>query len=169
MNKNIIALLVSLSFACSFVSTDVFASAEHGESGHKETEQHEKKQGPHGGFLLTDSKLTLELKLQEFAGNVELRVYGYKQNKPININDLNITMSLKRLVEGSQNIQFAAEGDYLVSTQSINEPHSFALTVTANYKGESISYEYEQHEGRTTLTERAIERAGIKTEIAQSG
>jgi len=169
MNKNIIALLVSLSFASSFVSTGVFASAEHGESGHKETEQHEQKQGPHGGFLLTDPKLTLELKLQEFAGNVELRVYGYKKNKPININDLNITMSLKRLVEAPQNIQFAAEGDYLVSTQSINEPHSFALTVTANYKGESISYEYDQHEGRTTLTERAIERAGIKTEIAQSG
>ncbi|MBH0061338.1 efflux RND transporter periplasmic adaptor subunit [Pseudoalteromonas sp. NZS71] len=169
MNKNIIALLVSLSFASSFVSTDVFASAEHGESGHKKTEQHEQKQGPHGGFLLTDPKLTLELKLQEFAGNVELRVYGYKQNQPININDLNITMSLKRLVEAPQNIQFTAEGDYLVSTQSINEPHSFALAVTANYKGESISYEYDQHEGQTTLTERAIERAGIKTEIAQSG
>ena len=169
MNKNIIALLVSLSFASSFVSTDVFASAEHGESGHKEADQHEQKQGPHGGFLLTDPKLTLELKLQEFAGNVELRIYGYKQNKPINMSDLNITMSLKRLVEAPQNIQFTAEGDYLVSTQSINEPHSFALAVTANYKGESVSYEYDQHEGRTTLTERAIERAGIKTEVAQSG
>ncbi|MBE0420279.1 efflux RND transporter periplasmic adaptor subunit [Pseudoalteromonas nigrifaciens] len=169
MNKNIIALLVSLSLAGSVLSTDVFASAEHGESGHKETEQHEQKQGPHGGFLLVDPKLTLELKLQEFAGDVELRIYAYKQSKPINISDLNITMSLKRLVEAPQNIQFSAEGDYLVSTQSINEPHSFVLAVTANYNGESISYEYEQHEGRTTLTERAIERAGIKTEIAQSG
>ena len=133
MNKNIIALLVSLSLAGSVLSTSVLASAEHGE-----TEQQE--QGPHGGFLLVDPKLTLELKLQEFAGNVELRIYAYKQSKPINISDLNITMSLKRLVEAPQNIQFITEGDYLVSTQSINEPHSFVLAVTANYNGESISY-----------------------------
>ena len=163
MNNTFIALLVFLSFVASLTSTHVFASAEH-----DQTEQAQ-KQGPHGGFLLTNEKLTLELKLQEFAGKVELRLYGYEQNQPVDINDLSIEMNLKRLVEAPQKIQFTRENGYIVSTQPINEPHSFALFITANYKGERVIFEYTQHEGRTVLSERAIEGAGIKTEIAQSG
>ena len=163
MNNTFIALLVSLSFTTSLISTHAFASAEHGQT------QQPQKQGAHGGFLLTNAKLTLELKLQEFAGKVELRVYGYEQNQPVDINDLSIEMNLKRLVDAPQKIQFTRENEYLVSTQPINEPHSFALFITANYKGERVIFEYTQHEGRTMLSERAIKGAGIKTEIAQSG
>ena len=43
MNKNIIALLVSLSLAGSVLSTDVFASAEHGESGHEKEQNNTAK------------------------------------------------------------------------------------------------------------------------------
>jgi len=163
MNNTFIALLVFLSFVASLTSTHVFASAEH-----DQTEQTQ-KQGPHGGFLLTNEKLTLELKLQELAGKVELRVYGYEQNQPVDVNNLSIEINLKRLVETPQKIQFTRENGYLVSTQPINEPHSFELLITANYKGERVSFEYSQHEGQTVLSERAIKGAGIKTEIAQSG
>ncbi|MEI8641467.1 biotin/lipoyl-binding protein [Pseudoalteromonas sp. Hal099] len=52
---------------------------------------------------------------------------------------------------------------------SVNEPHSFKLDVMAHYKGAEINYHYEQEEGRTTLSEKAIERAGIKTDIAKAG
>lgn len=163
MNNIFIALLLFLSFVAGLMSTDVFASAEH------EQTQQIQKQGPHGGFLVTNANLTLELKLQEFAGKVELRVYGYEQNQPVDINDLSIEMNLKRLVESPQKIQFTRENEYLVSTQPINEPHSFELFITGKYKGERVSFEYTQHEGRTILSERAIKSAGIKTQIAQSG
>lgn len=163
MNNIFIALLLFLSFVAGLMSTDVFASAEH-----EQTQQIQKK-GPHGGFLVTNANLTLELKLQEFAGKVELRVHGYEQNQPVDINDLSIEMNLKRLVESPQKIQFTRENEYLVSTQPINEPHSFELFITGKYKGERVSFEYTQHEGRTILSERAIKSAGIKTQIAQSG
>jgi cobalt-zinc-cadmium efflux system membrane fusion protein len=165
MNKKIIALLTVFLLACSVLSTDGFASAEH----EKTAEQHAELKGPQGGFLLSNKKLTLELKLHDFAGSTELRIYGYKQNKAININELSVTMRLKRLVEAPQLINFTKEENYLVSTQPINEPHSFALEVTANYKGDRINYDYEQHEARTIITQRAIERAGIKTKVAQAG
>ncbi|WP_413400739.1 efflux RND transporter periplasmic adaptor subunit [Pseudoalteromonas sp. KJ71-7] len=163
MNNTFIALLVFLSFVASLTSTHVFASAEHGQM------QQTQKQGPHGGFLLTNERLTLELKLQELAGKVELRVYGYEQKQPVDINDLSIEMNLKRLVEAPQKIQFTRENEYLVSTQPINEPHSFELFIAANYKGERVSFEYTQHEGRTVLSERVVKGAGIETQIAKSG
>lgn len=164
MKKIIIPLLLSLLSIGSVISLPTLASSEHDKTG-----QHQQETGAHGGFLLTNPKLTLELKLQQQAGYVELRVYPVKQNQPINIAELALTVSLKRLVEEPETIEFVAENDYLVSRQAIAEPHSFALSVIAKYQGDHIEYSYSQYEGRTTLTPRAIELAGIKTQRAKAG
>ncbi|KPZ53287.1 efflux RND transporter periplasmic adaptor subunit [Pseudoalteromonas sp. P1-25] len=170
MNKTLIALLVTQFFAFPLLSSTAMASANHHAEGHEEGHEDEHQvKGPHGGFLLTNNVLDLELKLTQFAGNTELRVYGYDNEDAVDINQLDVTINVQRLSEKPQLIRFKAEDDYLVSTVSVNEPHSFKLDVMASYKGQKINYHYEQEEGRTTLSEAAIERAGIKTEIAKAG
>ena len=174
MNKTLIALLITQLLSLPFLSSMAMASDDnheesHGDSheqGHKD--EHTQK-GPHGGFLLTNNTLNLELKLTQFAGNTELRIYGFNNGKAVDINQLAVTINVQRLGEEPQLIRFKAEDDYLVSTVSVNEPHSFKLDVMARYKGAEINYHYEQEEGRTTLSEKAIERAGIKTDIAKAG
>ncbi|MEL0647948.1 efflux RND transporter periplasmic adaptor subunit [Pseudoalteromonas agarivorans] len=170
MNKTLIALLITQFFALPLLSSTAMASANHHAEGHEEghEDEHQEK-GPHGGFLLTNNALDLELKLTQFAGNTELRIYGFNNDKAVDINQLDVTINVQRLSEEPQFIRFKAEDDYLVSTVSVNEPHSFKLDVMASYKGQKINYHYEQEEGRTTLSEAAIERAGIKTEIAKAG
>jgi len=170
MNKTLIALLITQLFAFPLFSSTAMASDDNHKEGHEEghKDEHAEK-GPHGGFLLTNNKLDLELKLTQFAGNTELRIYGFDNNKAVDINQLSVTINVQRLSEKSQLIRFKAEDDYLVSTVSVNEPHSFKLDVMARYKGVKINYHYEQEEGRTRLSEQAIERAGIKTQLAQSG
>ncbi|TMO79776.1 hemolysin D [Pseudoalteromonas sp. S3776] len=170
MNKTLIALLVTQFFAFPLLSSKAMASANHHAEGHEEghEDEHQEK-GPHGGFLLTNNALDLELKLTQFAGNTELRIYGYDNENAVDINQLDVTINVQRLSEKPQLIRFKAEDDYLVSTVSVNEPHSFKLDVMARYKGQKINYHHEQEEGRTTLSEAAIERAGIKTDIAKAG
>ena len=166
MNKTLIALLITQLLTLPFLSSMAMASDDNHEEGHED--EHQEK-GPHGGFLLTNNALDLELKLTQFAGNTELRIYGFNNNKAVDIKQLDVTINVQRLSEAPQLIRFKAEDDYLVSTVSVNEPHSFKLDVMARYKGAEINYHYEQEEGRTTLSEKAIERAGIKTDIAKAG
>ena len=174
MNKTLISLLITQLITLPLLSSMAMASDDnheesHGDSheqGHKD--EHTQK-GPHGGFLLTNNALDLELKLTQFAGNTELRIYGFNNGKAVDINQLDVTVNVQRLSEEPQLIRFKAEDDYLVSTVSVNEPHSFKLDVMARYKGAEINYHYEQEEGRTTLSEKAVERAGIKTDIAKAG
>ena len=170
MNNTLIALFITQLFTLPFLSSTAMASDSHHEKGHEEGHKDEHTQkGPHGGFLLTNNALDLELKLTQFAGNTELRIYGFNNDKAVDINQLDVTINVQRLSEEPQLIRFKAEDDYLVSTVSVNEPHSFKLDVMARYKGVEINYHYEQEEGRTTLSSQAIERAGIKTEIAKAG
>ena len=124
MNKTLIALLITQLFTLPFLSSMAMASDDnheesHGDSheqGHKD--EHTQK-GPHGGFLLTNNALDLELKLTQFAGNTELRIYGFNNNKAVDIKQLDVTINVQRLSEEPQLIRFKAEGDYLVSKSSL--------------------------------------------------
>lgn len=170
MNKIFFALVTAQLLTLPLFNSTAMASANHHSGGHEEghEDEHQEK-GPHGGFLLKNNQLNLELKLTPFANNTELRIYAFENEKAIDISQLDVTIHVQRLGEKPELINFVAEGNYLVSTGSVNEPHSFKLDVMARYKGQKINYHHEQEEGRTTLSEAAIERAGIKTDIAKSG
>ncbi|MGD8712627.1 MAG: efflux RND transporter periplasmic adaptor subunit, partial [Thiohalophilus sp.] len=46
------------------------------------------------------------------------------------------------------------------------EPHSFDVTVEASYNGQDFRWQFENHEGRTTISQSMAELSGIETETA---
>ncbi|MEQ9209619.1 MAG: efflux RND transporter periplasmic adaptor subunit [Pseudomonadales bacterium] len=65
-------------------------------------------------------------------------------------------------------IQFRAEDDYLRGDTVVYEPHSFIVSVTATYEGNTYSWEYDNFEGRTRIADNVAEAMGIATETAGS-
>lgn len=144
---------------------------EHGHShghGHDEAEaESQVKKGRHGGRLLEDSSFSLEVSIFEDGVPPIFRLYGYDDDSPVAAEKLSAVVTLKRLGREPLRYTFTAEKDYLTSAQVVEEPHSFDVSVEANYAGKSYQWSFSSHEGRTELSEQAIRQAGI--ELAKVG
>lgn len=122
--------------------------------------------GPHGGRLLEKDDFALEITIYEQGVPPEMRVYAYEQNQPVAPQQINLTVTLTRL-DGEQNrIDFTAEADYLLGNVVIEEPHSFEVTVEADYRGKAYHWHFDSFEGRSEITDRLIKLSGIETEQA---
>lgn len=168
MNKfNTVSRFVIQLIVCIGLSTSTaFAANDHHGHGHDdhETEIVEKK-GPHGGALLEGNNLAIEIIIMEQALSTEMRVYGYQDNKAINLSSSDISVELHRLGGEQTTIQLNTENDYLVSQQTLNAPHSFEIHIEADYQGQHTHWMAEHYEGRTELTDRQLALAEIETAI----
>jgi len=63
-------------------------------------------------------------------------------------------------------ITFQPVGEFLRSQQEASEPHSFDVTVRAEFKGKKTEWTYESHEGRVKIPAALAASSGVKTEIA---
>ena len=79
---------------------------------------------------------------------------------------VNLAIELGRLGNRTNKIAFTAQDDYLKSTSEIVEPHSFDVRVRAEHGGKTSEWSYPSYEGRTQISAKAAEAAGIKTEKA---
>lgn len=166
MNKKITFILTRLLLAVTLASaTFANASAEHGH-GHEEQEQ---ATGPHGGILLEKEGIALELSIYEIGVVPEMRVYAYQDDEPISVDNFSLAVTLTRLGNKTQTLSFIADKNYLVSEQAVSEPHSFDVAVKARIKNQQYQWQFEQHQGRTHLSERAIKSAAIKLSQAVTG
>lgn len=120
-------------------------------------------EGPHGGKLLTSDNFDIEITIYETGIPPEMRVYAYSDGQAIMPTDFQLTVSLERLGEVTDNLTFVPENDYFVSEQEIYEPHSYTVNVSASYQNNQVQWRYENFEGRTELSNRVIEAAGITT------
>jgi cobalt-zinc-cadmium efflux system membrane fusion protein len=66
-------------------------------------------------------------------------------------------------------IGFEPQADYLRSTSTIEEPHSFEVRITATEGGRTHTFAYESLEGRTTIAADMARGAGIGTAVAGPG
>ena len=123
----------------------------------------------HGGKLLTNNGIDAEVKMEEKAGSANFIIYLYKNKKPISPSNATVTMRLKRFNDDVDIIKFKPEKDYLKSQQNIYEPHSFEVLIDLLYEGKNIKWEYENFEGRITLSPETIKLTKIKTQIAGPG
>jgi membrane fusion protein, heavy metal efflux system len=73
---------------------------------------------------------------------------------------------LKRFNDEINTIEFEPIDGYLQSRQEIEEPHSFDVTVNLKLLNKNLSWEYENVEGRITLSPEVIKSASIKTAVA---
>lgn len=138
--------------------------SESGHAGHGDEHGEEMEKGPHGGRTLHDGDFAAEITIFERGMPPQFRVYAFEQEKPVDPTQVKLSVELKRLGERTDTIQFKPEGDYLVGDQTVYEPHSFDVTVTAEFNGKTHHWEYESYEARVELTPEAAKVSGIVLE-----
>jgi cobalt-zinc-cadmium efflux system membrane fusion protein len=140
------------------------------ERGSDHSHQHEHADnhpGPHGGRILKEGNLELELGIHEAGGPPRFRAYLTDSGKSVSPEGLSLSVTLRRLGGVEDRIAFLPKGDFLLSTEDIAEPHSFDISVDASYKNRQLHWEYPSYESRTTLAPEVARASGIATEAAK--
>ena len=129
-------------------------------------EQAEPEKGPHRGRMLREGNFAIELSIFETGVPPEFRVWATNNGQAIDPNKVNLNVKLIRLGDGTDDINFNAQGDFLRGDMVIYEPHSFVVAIEASYQGKQYNWQYDNFEGRTTIEKAVANAMEIKTEIA---
>ncbi|MGE0114977.1 MAG: efflux RND transporter periplasmic adaptor subunit [Steroidobacteraceae bacterium] len=136
-----------------------------GTDEHADADEVEK--GPHGGRLLEDGDFTVELAIFETGVPPEYRAWVSKAGVALPLDQVELTVQLTRL-DGEQNIfHFKPQQDFLRGDATVNEPHSFAVSVTAQQGSERHQWTYDSFEGRVTIPAASAQAAGLQ--VAKAG
>ena len=125
--------------------------------------------GPNGGRLLTDGTFTLELAIFESGVEPEFHAWATEGGRPLAPSNVSLRVELARLGGRVDRIDFSPQAEFLRGTQTVEEPHSFDVTVIAGHDGEEHRFEYASYEGRTTIAADVARDAGIGTATAAPG
>lgn len=156
----LVALLGLTLAACGRSETPV-AQSEHGAAAAQETPK-----GPHNGRLLTDGDFVVELAIFEDGVPPEYRAWVTSKGQPVAPDAVQLTVELARL-DGEKNLfRFAPQEDFLSGDGVVTEPHSFDVTVQAEFAGKAHRWAYDSYEGRVTIGAESAETAGIGTDTA---
>ena len=123
---------------------------------------------PHGGRLLQQDDLRLEVTVYEKGVPPEFRVYAWYDGELLKPELFDLSMELHRLGGEVDRMSFKSRGQYKASNETVVEPHSFDVEVKAGYKGQEYKWSYAQHEGRVTISQKMSREAGIKTARVES-
>lgn len=130
----------------------------------------EDARGPHGGRVLSNGGLALEVVIFETGVLPHYRVYPTDAaGTPLRLADVRLSATIARLGGRLDRLEFTEEADYLRSTGAVEEPHSFDVTFTAVVQGVTYALSYEQVEGRATIPDAALASTGIGLETAGPG
>lgn len=140
-------------------ANDTSNAGSHGEAA-------EPEKGPHRGRLLVDGDFAVELAIFETGVPPEFRVWVTDNGVPVLPREVNLHVTLTRLGGIRDEIDFAAQDDFLRGDTVIYEPHSFVVTIKASHKGQTYSWEYDNFEGRTRIAADVADAAGLLVEDA---
>ncbi|MBU1690684.1 MAG: efflux RND transporter periplasmic adaptor subunit [Gammaproteobacteria bacterium] len=118
--------------------------------------------GPHGGKLFTQDGYGAEITIFEQGVEPEFRVYTYQDGKPLDPAASQVTLTLDRLGRPPQAFTFVKEKDYLKGDAVVEEPHSFKVTIAAQYGNKAYRFAYEQTEARVTMTDQQVQQNNIE-------
>jgi len=124
------------------------------------------ERGPHNGRLLRDGDFALEVTIFETGVPPQYRLYAYQDDKPLKAADVTATVELRRLDGEVNRFTFSPQGDALVGSGTVVEPHSFDVKVAAKHAGKSHDWAFASYEGRTTIAAAVAADAGVKIEVA---
>lgn len=139
----------------------------HGHNHDQEARHDEPIKGLHGGRLLKDGDFELELAIFEKGEPPRYRVYVNYNELAVDLSKLKVAIELTRFGNKKNYFSFIDKNDYLESKEIVEEPHSFSVVVTANYNNKEYRWSFESHEGRTELSEAALQVAKLGIEVAQ--
>ncbi len=165
MKRSLIAIIVIAvvsAILLFFILTDERADDRHGHE-HDEHEDAVAK-GPHGGRMLVQDDLAVELVLDEAGLHPEFRAYAYRDNRALDVEQLKLRIELKRTGGRTDHLDLTPKYGYLRSGV-IDEPHSFEVSVSAEHEGDEYAWQYDQFEGRTQIPDDIASAMGIQTEV----
>lgn len=136
------------------------------ESHNREVAAADVPRGPHGGRLLVHGDFALELAIFETGVPPEFRVWITDAGTSVVPNEVDLQVTLTRLGNVKDEIGFTQQDDFLRGDTIVYEPHSFVVTVDAQYRGESYHWEYGNFEGRTRIAPEIADAFGLETELA---
>ncbi len=116
--------------------------------------------------MLRDGDLAVEVTIYEPDIPPQSRVYLFFENKPLDPNQVKVTMELHRFGTRIDAFTYKKEDDYLVGSRIVEEPHSFDVKVFAEYQGKKSQWAYESYEGRVKITDQAAASVDLKFENA---
>ncbi len=151
-------------FVCMLLMVSNLAVSSEGSDNYQATE--EPKKGPHRGRLLQDNGFIVELSIFETGVPPEFRVWVTDKGQPVKPSEVTLNIKLTRLGDIEDNINFTVQDDFLRGDMEVYEPHSFVVTVNAQYQGQSYQWQYDNIEGRTTIEPKVAEALEIGTSIA---
>jgi len=129
-------------------------------------EEAEPEKGAHGGRLLKDGDFVLELALFETGVPPEFRVWIMDDGEPVKPETVSLVVTLSRLGNVVDTINFKPQADFLRGDMEIYEPHSFVVTIQAGYQGKKYQWQYDNFEGRTLIEPAVAQAMNIQTNIA---
>ncbi len=155
------AVVASLLGACGGSNPGPESTENHGAPAAAEFER-----GPHRGRMLRDGDFAIEVSIFESGVPPQFRLYAYKNDKPLKPGEVEPTIELKRLDGEVNRFTFQPEGDYLTGSDTVVEPHSFDVEVSAQQAGKMHSWNYASYEGRVRIPAAIAEEAGVKVEVS---
>lgn len=167
LKKNIILSLIILlvgllaAFQITRFETSQAAGDEHGHEHGEEHEEAPTPRGPHRGRMFTDKDLTAEIQIYETEIPPEFHVYFYRDGKAVPVSEVKFKADVIRLGQ-TDKISFRQEKDYLLSEQTIYEPHSFEAVFYGEYRGQKYQWSFSQEEGRLQIPPDLLKRSEIK-------
>jgi membrane fusion protein, heavy metal efflux system len=127
------------------------------------------ERGPHGGRLLRHDDFALEVTIYERGVPPEFRIYAFEAGKPVVPVNVQLGITLRRFGARVDEIVFEPVDDYLRGTRTVDEPHSFDVSVVARHGGNTHRWEYPSYEGRVQLSPAAVTSSGIVIEPIAPG
>ena len=149
-----------------FIITVVLLGSAPGHAEGPAPEATDFERGPHRGRLLRDGDFALEVTIFETGVPPQFRLFAYDDNTPLAPEKVDAAIELSRLGGTVDRFTFSPDGEALVGSGTVVEPHSFDVTVTATENGRQHRWEYASYEGRTIISSEVAEGSGIRTEAA---
>ena len=163
-----VAVFIGMTEKKAVVSYDHGHGHGHGQ-GEDHGHSHDGDVGPNGGKLLKEDPFQLELVIYEKWTPPHFRVYTSNDRKPIDPQDVKVSIELERLGGKTTVFDLKPGPGYLFHEQEVEEPHSFFVKVLAEWKGQKFDWQYSQYEGRLTLPPVLAQKIGIESAIAGPG
>ncbi len=143
------------------------AGADHAHAG--EGHDDEPAKGPHGGRLLERDGFAVELRIVEDGQPPRWNAWLYRGGTPLPPSAGTLRVRLARLGGQVDTHTFTADGERLVGSGIVDEPHSFDVTVDATLEGRALQWAFDSYEGRTTIAGDIATEAGVRTALARAG
>lgn len=162
VTATLIMMMVTVLSACDPGALNMSANSEDDHAAPSE----EYSRGEHGGRILADGDIALELAIFEIGVPPEFRAWVTFNGEAIEPTEVDLHIRLTRLGDAADEINFKPEGNFLRGDTVIYEPHSFVVTIEMNMKGKDYKWEYDNFEGRTRIEPKVAEAFGLETGIA---